>query len=103
MVPRTILATLDGSAPGQRVQVSLMARPGGRVVIDLCEQHFAEGIGWFDQRTMALDPRQLRQLTGLLDRHPARMAEFEAEIPAILPFPGPRDDEPRRAAVGSEG
>lgn len=102
MVPRTVLATLAGSAPQQRLQVSLATRPGGRVMIDLCEQHFAEGIGWFDQRSLRLDPRQFRQLQAVLGMRAADLdAAVEAvEAPATIPLPGPCAAGPRRPAVG---
>lgn len=99
MVARTILATLDGSAPYQRVQVALVQRRDGRLAIDLCEQHYADGIGWFDQRSLALDSRQLGQLAGVLALNPAAVQAL-AEPPAVLPFPGPADANTRRQAAG---
>ncbi len=102
MVARTILATLSGSGPHQRIEVGLVRRPDGRLAVDLCEQHHAEGIGWFDQRSMALDPRQLRQLVAALDLKGLALdaAVGADEAPATLPFPGPADREIRRPAIG---
>jgi hypothetical protein len=103
MAARTILATLPGSAPYQRLQVGLEQRSDGRLAIDLCEQHFAEGIGWFDQRTLSLDPRQFQQLQAVLGLKAAHLVEdAAAEVPATIPFPGPRTIPPTRAAVGDE-
>jgi hypothetical protein len=102
MLARTDLTTLAGSAPDQRVQVSLIQRRDGRVAIALCEQHYADGIGWFDQRTLSLDPRQLRQLSAVLNLNGSRLAEYESEAPAIVPFPVPSTSEPYRPAVGEE-
>jgi hypothetical protein len=100
MTARTVLATLPGGGPDQRLQVSLAQRGDGRLSIVLCEQHYAEGIGWFDQRTMGLEPRQLRQLQAVLGMKADVIEEAEAEAPVILAFPTSHPDEPRRAAVG---
>ncbi len=63
---RTVLATLAGKGPSQRLQVSLSQGDDGRLLIDLREQHYADGIGWFDQRRLELDPRQFQQLQSVL-------------------------------------
>jgi hypothetical protein len=107
MIGRTVLATLAGSAPHQRLQLALTQRDEGRLVIDLREQHYAEGIGWFDQRTMELDPRQFRQLQAILDLKGTQLAMAGAgadeDRPATIPFPGPWEQGPVRPAVGDEG
>ncbi len=100
MAARTILATLAGSAPNERLQVALLQSDDGGLLIDLREQHFAEGIGWFDQRTMELEPRQFRQLQAILGLKSALLDDALAEVPATLPFPGPRTSSPSRSAVG---
>jgi hypothetical protein len=100
MAPSTVLAVLPGSAPYQRLQVGLSQGRDDRLSIDLREQHYAEGIGWFDQRTMTLEPRQFRQLQAVLGLKALDLASDADEPPATLPFPGPRTAEPRRPAVG---
>jgi hypothetical protein len=101
-VSRTVLATLPGSAPCQRLQVALEQGEDGRLSICLADQHHAEGIGWFTQRSMQLDPRQWAQLQGILgaDGPKAVLAEECIEGPATIPFPGPRGPERFRHAVG---
>lgn len=101
MAARTILATLGGSAPHERLQVALVQRGDGRLAIDLRQQHHAEGIGWYDQRGLELDPRQLRQLLGVLGDRSASLEAPAEDAPAILPFPGPAQRDPRRPAVGN--
>src|SRR4051794_39951053 len=103
MVARTVLAHLDGGSPHDRLQVSLVPRGDGRLAIDLCEQHYAEGIGWFDQRSLTLDPKQLSQLQAVLGLQAGAIEAVEAEPPATLPFPGPRDVGARRVAAGDRG
>jgi len=100
MIARTALATLPGGAPQQRLQVELVQGRDGRLTIDLREQHFAEGIGWFDQRSISLEPRQVRQLQAVLGLKAAEVLDEPTEAPATIPFPGPREADPRRAAVG---
>jgi hypothetical protein len=103
MQGRTVLAMLPGSGPLQRLQVSLAQRCDGRLTIDLREQHYAEGIGWFDQRALELDPRQVRELQAVLGAQSSRLAASERESPMTIPFPGPSVRESVRPAVGQEG
>ncbi|QDV33320.1 hypothetical protein [Tautonia plasticadhaerens] len=99
---QTVLATLPGSAPCQRLQVALEQGEDGRLTICLADQHHAEGIGWFTQRSMQLDPTQWAQLQGVLGSAGARslLAEESSEPPATIPFPGPRGPERYRLAAG---
>ena len=90
-----------GAAPA--AQVALTQGGDGRLAIDLRDQHYAEGIGWFDQRTLALDPRQFRQLKAVLGMNSSALAAFEDEAPATIPFPGPSTPQPSRPAVGDRG
>lgn len=102
MAAQTILATLPGSGPHQRLQVALRQKADGGLVIELRDQHFGEGIGWFDQRTMSLEPRQWQQLQALLGtKSTSEILDEQADAtPSTLPFPGPRTKSPRRPAVG---
>ena len=99
MAARTILAVLPGAGPHQRLQVALSQDRGGKLTIDLRDQHYAEGIGWFDQRSLALEPAQFRQLQAVLGLKGVPLDEPD-EPPATLPFPGPTDTGPRRHASG---
>ncbi len=103
MAHRTVLATFAGSEPHQRLQVALTQGSDGRLAIDLRDQHYAEGIGWFDQRTLTLDPRQFRQLKAVLGLNSSTLAVFEDEAPTTLPFPGPSMPQPARQAAGDLG
>ena len=99
MAHRTVLATIAGSAPHQRLEVALTQGGDGRLAIDLRDQHYAEGIGWFDQRTLALDPRQFRQLKAVLGMNSSALAAFEDGPPPPSPSPAPR----RRALAAGRG
>jgi hypothetical protein len=99
---RTVLATLAGKGPSQRLQVSLSQGDDGRLLIDLREQHHAEGIGWFDQRRLELDPRQFQQLQAVLALKADALEAAILEQPATVPFPGPAPKAPCRKAAGSD-
>ncbi|MGE3821486.1 MAG: hypothetical protein AB7I30_18910 [Isosphaeraceae bacterium] len=102
---RTVLGMIAGREPQQRLEVSLRQGGDGRLTIDLREQHHAEGIGWFDQRTLELEPSQLRRIQAMLGMGEARawISDDEEAPRATIPFPGPSTVTPRRQAVGDEG
>ncbi len=99
---RTVLATLSGKGPSQRLEVSLSQGDDGRLLIDLREQHHAEGIGWFDQRRLELDPLQFQQLQAVLGLKSDLLDAAIREEPATVPFPGPAPKVACRKAVGSD-
>lgn len=92
---RTVIGMLSGSCPCQRLEVQVdHASPDGRMRVTLVEQHFAQGIGWFDQRSIQLDAWQWKQLKGMFGRIEAGIGERQ-ELAArdVLPFPGLRQAE----------
>ncbi len=102
MAGRTVLATLGGKRPSQRLEVGLSQGEDGRLLIDLREQHHAEGIGWFDQRRLELDALQFQQLQAVLALKSEASEAAIAEEPATIPFPGPSTNSACRKAVGSD-
>lgn len=109
MAARTVLATLPGSAQGQRLEVALVQGRDGRATIELCEQHHAAGIGWFGQRSLVLEPSQWRELQAVLGgKAPAQPIEG-TERPGVLRFTPPAPTEPAdcfdrsRHAAGGAG
>jgi hypothetical protein len=102
MPGRTVLGTLGGRGPSQRLQVSLSQGDDGRLLIDLREQHHAEGIGWFDQRRLELDPRQFQQLQAVLGLNADELTAAMQDEPATIPFPGPATEPVRRPAAGGD-
>lgn len=92
------LADLPGSGPDERLRVAVGQAKDGRLTIELREQHYAEGIGWFDQRTLSLEPEQFKRLQGLLGMKASAWDAPVSEPPATLPFPGPSAPGPRRRA-----
>lgn len=62
----TTLGWIDGSAADERLELNLVQDGYGTVEFVMSEQHFAEGIGWFTQRSLSLDPQQVAQLKRFL-------------------------------------
>ncbi|MBI1322297.1 hypothetical protein GC170_03790 [bacterium] len=62
----TTLGFIDGPSADQRLELTLVQRQAGNVELVMSEQHFAEGIGWFTQRSLNLDPDQVSQLKRML-------------------------------------
>jgi hypothetical protein len=100
MDAQIVLADLPGAGPHQRLRVALDQGDDGRLTIELCEQHYAEGIGWFDQRSLSLEPGQFKRLQAVLGMKAASWdVQDRDEPPATLPFPGPNVSGPRRPAL----
>jgi len=83
-----LLATLPGSQSGDRLLVVLVQTKAGKSQLVLRQQSWAEGIGWYDQKSLSLDPHQLRQLKAVLGCRSSSPQKDEPDVPAILPFPG---------------
>jgi hypothetical protein len=83
-----LLATLPGSCDTERVVVVLVQLEDDDSRISLRQQNWAEGIGWYDQKSLDLEPEQYRQLRrGLGAAAQPRRALTESDA-ATLPFPG---------------
>jgi hypothetical protein len=87
-----VLATIAGSEENERLLVVLTQTEAGRSQIVLRQQSWAEGIGWYDQKSLELDPHQLRQLKAVLGGKGPVLPREPAETPAILAFPGVRTE-----------
>jgi hypothetical protein len=64
-MPTVLIAELPGLTPDRRVVVRLDQSAPSAPRFELCEQHLANGIGWFDQRRLTLDSSQMAQLASL--------------------------------------
>ncbi len=62
----TTLGWIDGSSADERLELNLVQDGYGTVEFVMSEQHFADGIGWFTQRSLSLDPQQVAQLKRFL-------------------------------------
>ena len=98
---QTVLATLPDSTSRCRLLVLLGQRRDGRLVLELRKQEYADGVGWFDQRSLELEPRQFKQLQGILGQGREARAPAVARRPARPPFP--RLGTPRSSASIPQG
>lgn len=90
----TVLAELAGPTPTERVLVVLKTASGSAsrldrsrstaaqgqsgATIELRQQSWGPGIGWFTQSTVCLTPGQLAQLRLVLGRHPCNRSHLPA-------------------------
>lgn len=100
---RTSLATIAGNSPCERIEVALRQGSDGALCIELLQQHFGEGIGWFTQRSLTLDSRQWRQIqTALGSRGVSSEIDDAVAAPReVLPFPVHGERPTRRPAAGA--
>jgi hypothetical protein len=62
----TILSTLPAASEKDRLLLVLVQHPVEGSRIELRQQSFGEGIGWFTQSTVVLEPDQVSQLRNAL-------------------------------------
>ena len=77
-----LLATLPGSNPTDRLLVVWVHTPAGESQVVLRQQSWAEGIGWYDQKSLGLAPHQLRRLKGVLGGRTPAPVRQDADAPA---------------------
>lgn len=81
-----LLTILPAANPDERLAVYLIREEDGASKLSLRQQNWAQGIGWYDQKTMDLDPEQFRQLRSV-GAPVASKRRVAAEAPATIPFP----------------
>ncbi|HTN77721.1 MAG TPA: hypothetical protein VL096_20830 [Pirellulaceae bacterium] len=86
--PETVLATLPGSSDRERLVVVLAHSASGSTQVELRQQSWGEGLGWYTQSSVQLEPSQvagLRQSLGLGGSFAqVRTAAFPASGPKKL-------------------
>jgi hypothetical protein len=65
-VTEVILSTLPAASEKDRLLLVLLQRAGESSRIELRQQSFGEGVGWFTQSTVTLEPDQVSQLRSAL-------------------------------------
>jgi hypothetical protein len=85
-IPETLLATLPGTDDRQQLLVVLVMGENGGTHVELRQQSWGEGLGWYNQGTVRLEPAQvagLRQSLGLGGSFSqVRTTAFPAAAPA---------------------
>jgi len=85
--PEIILSTIDGSSDQDRLLLVLCSKPEGSHV-ELRQQSFGDGIGWFTQSTIRLEANQVAELRSAL-------GTGNSQKPAVrLPKPFRRAEQP---------
>ena len=77
----TILATLPGASDDERMVVLLRNTPAEGSQIELCQQTWGEGVGWFNQTSVQLQPHQVAQLRTVLGTGPVARASGSTRLP----------------------
>ena len=62
MNTEVLLASIPGASDEERLLVVHTRGAGGQSVILLRQQTWGEGVGWFDQSSVSIEPEQLGQL-----------------------------------------
>lgn len=62
----TTLTSLPSTAPNERILVVLIQVPGEGNRVEMRQQSFGEGIGWYTQSTISLEPGQVATLKNAL-------------------------------------
>jgi len=85
----TTLTSLPSAAPNERILVVLVQLPGEGSRVEMRQQSYGDGIGWFTQSTIHLEPGQIAALKNALGQAaPGAMAstrlprEFSKVAPA---------------------
>jgi hypothetical protein len=74
-----ILSTIDGASDRERLLL-VLCQQEGESRLELRQQSFGDGIGWFNQSTIALEPHQVAELRSALGTSGSRR-------PSSLPKP----------------
>jgi hypothetical protein len=62
----TVYSVIEGDLPDERLLLVLVQRPGGRSSIELRQQSWSEGVQWYTQSSICLDPQQVAGLRSAL-------------------------------------
>jgi hypothetical protein len=62
----TIFSVIDGYTPDERLLLVLVQPPGGSSRIELRQQSWADGVQWYTQSSICLQPQQVAALRGAL-------------------------------------
>jgi hypothetical protein len=97
------IGAIPGHTPREQLEVVLQQDGEGRWGLTLVAQSWGEGIGWYPQKTIALDSSQIEPLQRMLavvqgaSRRAQSRRDRDSDIP---PFPAPPSSEDRRLQCG---
>lgn len=90
-----ILATLPGARDDEQVEIALLQTPGAGSLIELRQQTWGEGIGWFTQSRVQLEPQQVAELRGVLGASANRPGARSGRLPQAFSRLAPGTFAPR--------
>ena len=94
-VNETVLSTISGSSDYERLLVVLCITPGHGSRLELRQQSFGAGVGWFTQSTVVLEPHQVAELRGALGSGHGRSARSGSNLPREFSRVAPNGFSPR--------
>ncbi|MGB4780467.1 hypothetical protein [Candidatus Methylomirabilis sp.] len=81
-----------------RLEVALLDS-GGKTRLELRLLGWGEGIGWYVQKRIQLDPLQIRALRGILGRGEGRMKSFTPRLKMTRKIEECAEKNPQRSSV----
>ena len=81
---------IPGKASNERLLVSFQ-QIGNTTGIALHQQHWAEGIGWYDQKVMPFDSRQWAAFQSVAGMKISENEQMDLTPTVSIPFPGPSE------------
>jgi len=81
-----VLAQLDGENAKEKIELVLRHTEEDSTALEVLSLRWGQGIGWYTQKTIALDPSQVRRLASLL-RRAALRGQSRTGGGKILTFP----------------
>ena len=95
-----VIGILEGRNETEKVEVHLTREGSTEEKLDLRLLSWGEGIGWYPQKTLALDCREIDALQTILNRAKALIKTKNRQKPRargeLVPFPlRPKETQPR--------
>ncbi len=81
-----VLEIIDGQTSNERIALVLCHEIGQASHVELRQQSWGDGVGWFTQSTLALEPFQVAQLRNALGSHSAMSAGSSKLTPPSSPL-----------------
>lgn len=85
-----VIGVLEGRNSREKVEVHLIREEGSGERLDIRLFSWGEGIGWYPQKTIALDCREIDALQAMLNRAKALIHTKDRQKPsargALVPF-----------------
>ena len=81
-----VLAQLDGENTKEKIDLVLRHTEEGSMALEVRSLRWGQGVGWYTQKTIVLDPGQVKRLASLL-RRAALTGQTRTGGGKILTFP----------------